>query len=158
MDVAPIHMKFLDLMYVVRNTSLTDPHTKKQYRSRRVLTVTEILDYNKYNRVFEWDPVTDKHFLAKGSLQHSEKLKTIGKDTGRSMDELIEEIKNRELVLRWLQIKDIRNFKEIGIVFEKYHEKRAEFVAQVKAELSYKDSSSVAADPNDFIDQKRGAT
>ena len=29
MDVAPIHIKFLDLMFVVRNTSVTDPVTKK---------------------------------------------------------------------------------------------------------------------------------
>src|SRR5919197_2466550 len=135
MDVAPIHMKFLDLMFVVRNTSVTDPETKKTYKSRRVLAVTEILDYNKYNRVFEWDPSTDKHFLTKGSLQHSEKLKVISKDTGRSMDELIEEIKTREVILRWLQRKDVRNFRELGRIFEKYHENKKDFLNEVKAHL-----------------------
>ncbi|MGI0024645.1 MAG: hypothetical protein ACREA4_05805, partial [Nitrososphaera sp.] len=131
MDVAPIHMKFLDLMFVVRNTSVTDPATKKTYRSRRVLSVTEIMDYNKYNKMFEWDPVRDEHILVKGSFASSEKLKTISKDTGRSMDELIEEIKRREIILGWLQKKEIRNFKELGRIFEKYHERRGDFFAEV---------------------------
>jgi flagellar protein FlaI len=135
MDVAPIHMKFLDLMYVVRNTSVTDPETKKAHKSRRVLAVTEIMDYNKYNRIFEWDPATDTHFLTKGTFMHSEKLKTISKDTGRSMDELVEEIKRRELILKWLQKKDIRNFRELGRVFEKYQEKRDAFLAEVRSEV-----------------------
>lgn len=135
MDVAPIHMKFLDLMLVVRNSAVTDPVTKKISRSRRVLSVTEILDYNRYNRVFEWDPITDQHVLVKGSLRNSEKIKQIGRDTGKTVDELIEEIKRRENVLRWLQNKQIRNFKELGRIFEKYHEKRGEFYAEITREL-----------------------
>jgi len=135
MDVAPIHIKFLDLMYVVRNTSVTDPETKKTHKSRRVLAVTEIMDYNKYNRIFEWDPASDRHVLTRGTLQHSEKLKIISKDTGKSMDELIEEIKRREMILRWLQKKDVRNFRELGRVFEKYQEKRGDFLNEIKSEL-----------------------
>jgi flagellar protein FlaI len=135
MDVAPIHIKFLDLMYVVRNTSVTDPITKKSSRSRRVLAVTEIMDYNKYNKMFEWDPVKDQHVLSKGSFTSSEKLKTISKDTGKSMEELIEEIKRRELVLKWLQKKDVRNFKELGRIFERYHEKRGDFYAEITEQM-----------------------
>lgn len=143
MDVAPIHMKFLDLMYVVRNTSVTDPETKKVHKSRRVLAVTEIMDYNKYNRIFEWDPSTDTHFLTKGTFQHSEKLKTISKDTGKSMDDLVQEIKTRKEILQWLQKKDIRNFKELGRVFEKYQEKRSDFLRDIRAEL---DSNATSTD------------
>lgn len=135
MDVAPIHIKFLDLMFVVRNTSVTDPVTKKTSRTRRVLSVTEIQDYNKYNKMFEWDPVTDKHVLTKGSFERSEKLKTISRDTGRSVDELIEEIKRRELILRWLQYKDIRNFRELGRIFEKYRERPSDFYLEITNEL-----------------------
>jgi flagellar protein FlaI len=135
MDVAPIHIKFLDLMFVVRNTSVTDPVTKKAARTRRVLSVTEIMDYNKYNRIFEWDPTTDQQMLVKGSFLGSEKLKTISRDTGKSMDELIEDIRRREIVLRWLQQHQIRNFRELGRIFEKYHEKRGEFYEEVAKEL-----------------------
>ena len=135
MDVAPIHIKFLDLMFVVRNTSVTDPTTKKTYRSRRVLSVTEIMDYNKYNKIFEWDPSTDKHKLVKGSFESSEKLKAISRDTGKTMEELIEDIRRRELILRWLQHKDIRNFKDLGQIFEKYKEKPNEFFVEVSAEI-----------------------
>jgi archaeal flagellar protein FlaI len=149
MDVAPIHMKFLDLMYVVRNTSVMNPETKKVHKSRRVLAVTEIMDYNKYNRIFEWDPSTDTHFLTKGAFQHSEKLKTISKDTGKSMDDLIQEIKTREEVLKWLQKKDIRNFKELGRVFEKYQEKRADFLREIRSELGPEALTAKQADGGD---------
>jgi archaeal flagellar protein FlaI len=144
MDVAPIHMKFLDLMYVVRNTSVTDPITKKTQRTRRVLSVTEILDYNKYNRVFEWDPSTDQQVLVKGSFMGSEKLKTISKDTGKSMDELIEDIRRREIILKWLQQHQIRNFKELGRIFEKYHERRGEFFAEVAKEMKLEEKKVVS--------------
>ena len=135
MDVAPIHIKFLDLMFVVRNTAITDPVTKKAARTRRVLSVTEIMDYNKYNRIFEWDPATDQQVLVKGSFLGSEKLKIISKDTGKSMDDLIEDIRRREIILRWLQQHQIRNFRELGRIFEKYHERRGEFFAEVAREL-----------------------
>ncbi len=144
MDVAPIHMKFLDLMFVVRNTSVTDPVTKKSSRTRRVLSVTEIMDYNKYNRVFEWDPVTDTQMLVKGSFMGSEKLKSIGKDTGKSMDELIEDIRRREVILHWLQKHQIRNFKELGRIFEKYHEKRGEFYNEVAKEMKLEEKKEAA--------------
>lgn len=144
MDVAPIHMKFLDLMYVVRNTSVTDPDTKKTSRTRRVLSVTEILDYGKYNRVFEWDPVTDQQMLVKGSFMGSEKLKIISKDTGKSMDELIEDIRRREVILHWLQKHQIRNFKELGRIFEKYHERRGEFYNEVAKEMKSEEKKAVA--------------
>lgn len=144
MDVAPIHIKFLDLMFVVRNTSVTDPVTKKTSRTRRVLSVTEIMDYNKYNRIFEWDPVTDRHVLTKGSFHGSEKLKAISRDTGRTMDEIIDDIKRRETILRWLQYKDIRNFKELGRIFERYQEKPKEFYAEVSQELGQLPSQSRA--------------
>lgn len=144
MDVAPIHMKFLDLMFVVRNTSVTDPLTKKTSRSRRVLSVTEILDYGKYNRVFEWDPVTDQQMLVKGSFMGSEKLKTISKDTGKSMDELIEDIRRREVILHWLQKHQIRNFKELGRIFEKYHERRGEFYNEVAKEMKLEEKKPAA--------------
>jgi archaeal flagellar protein FlaI len=142
MDVAPIHIKFLDLMFVVRNTSVTDPVTKKTSRSRRVLAVTEIMDYNKYNRMFEWDPVKDQHVLIKGAFTGSEKLKIISKDSGQSMDELIEEIKRREIVLKWLQKKDIRNFKELGRMFERYHEKKGDFYTEVTEQLKLEKNES----------------
>jgi flagellar protein FlaI len=144
MDVAPIHMKFLDLMFVVRNTSVTDPLTKKTSRTRRVLSVTEILDYGKYNRVFEWDPATDQQMLVKGSFMGSEKLKTISKDTGKSMDELIEDIRRREVILHWLQKHQIRNFKELGRIFEKYHERRGEFYNEVAKEMKLEEKKPAA--------------
>lgn len=144
MDVAPIHIKFLDLMFVVRNTSVTDPVTKKTSRTRRVLSVTEIMDYNKYNRIFEWDPVTDRHVLTKGSFHGSEKLKAISRDTGRTMDEIIDDIKRRETILRWLQYKDIRNFKELGRIFERYQEKPQEFYVEISQELGQLPSQSRA--------------
>ena len=134
MDVAPIHIRFLDLMVVVRNTAVTDPVTKKIRRTRRVLSVTEIIEHNKYNRIFEWDPTTDTHVLVKGSLTGSIKLKQLARETGKTVDELIEEIQRREKILKWLQTKQIRNFRELGRIFEKYHEKKGEFYVEIANE------------------------
>jgi archaeal flagellar protein FlaI len=135
MDVAPSHIKFLDLMFVIRNTAVTDPVTNKTRRTRRVLNITEIIDYERYNRVFEWDPTTDKHNLVKGSFEKSVKLQQISKDTGKSMQELMDEIQRRKLILQWLQKKQIRNFREVGRVFEQYHERRLEYYEEIHGEM-----------------------
>ncbi|MEM2919354.1 MAG: type II/IV secretion system ATPase subunit [Candidatus Nitrosocaldus sp.] len=135
MNVAPMQIKFLDLLFTIRNTFITDPDSKKTIRRRRVMAVHEIVDYNKYNKVFEWDPVNDIHVLACDTLKNSEKLKVISRDTGRTMDELIEDIKAREMVLKWLQKKGIRNFKQVGRVFEQYHERRGEIYARIVSEI-----------------------
>ncbi|MEM0367058.1 MAG: type II/IV secretion system ATPase subunit [Candidatus Nitrosocaldus sp.] len=135
MNVAPMQIKFLDLLFTIRNTFITDPDSKKTIRRRRVMAVHEIVDYNKYNKVFEWDPVNDTHVIACDTLKNSEKLKIISRDTGRTMDDLIEDIKAREMVLRWLQKKGIRNFKQVGRVFEQYHERRGEIYARIVSEI-----------------------
>lgn len=135
MDVSPSNIKFLDLLFVIRNTAVTDPATNKTHRTRRVLNITEIADYGKYNRVFEWDPVTDTHSLVKGSFEKSIKLQQISKDTGKSMQELIDEIQRRKEVLGWLQKKDIRNFREVGRVFEEYHERRLDYYEEIHREM-----------------------
>lgn len=135
MNVAPMQIKFLDLLFTIRNTFITDPDSKKTIRRRRVMAVHEIVDYNKYNKVFEWDPVNDTHVIACDTLKNSEKLKVISRDTGRTMDDLIEDIKAREMVLRWLQKKGIRNFKQVGRVFEQYHERRGEIYARIVSEI-----------------------
>jgi flagellar protein FlaI len=134
MNVAPAQIKFLDLILTVRNTFITED-SKKAVRRRRVIAVHEVVDYNNYNKVFEWDPVNDTHVLACNTLKNSEKLKVISRDTGRSMDELIEDIKNREMVLRWLQQKNIRNFKQVGRIFEQYYEKKGDIYARIISEI-----------------------
>jgi hypothetical protein len=82
--------------------------------------------------------------LVKGSFMGSEKLKTISKDTGKSMDELIEDIRRREVILHWLQKHQIRNFKELGRIFEKYHERRGEFYNEVAKEMKLEEKKAVA--------------
>jgi hypothetical protein len=51
------------------------------------------------------------------------------------MKELIEDIKRRETILRWLQHKDIRNFRELGRIFERYQERPSEFYSEVAEEM-----------------------
>ncbi len=134
MNVAPVQIKFLDLILTIRNTFITED-SKKAVRRRRVIAVHEVVDYNNYNKIFEWDPVNDTHVLACNTLKNSEKLKVISRDTGRSIDELIEDIKSREMVLRWLQQKNIRNFKQVGRIFEQYYEKKGDIYARIISEI-----------------------
>jgi hypothetical protein len=44
-------------------------------------------------------------------------------------------------VLKWLQKKDVRNFKELGRLFEKYHERRGDFFTEVTEQMR-KDQSA----------------
>ncbi len=81
--------------------------------SRRVSNITEITGFDpRRNRVlrkisFKWIPAEDK-FQSQGS----EILEKAGKRLGLESTELVEELRRRALLLKWLTEKGIRDYKE----------------------------------------------
>jgi archaeal flagellar protein FlaI len=134
MDVAPAYLSFLDLAFTVRRVSIpnrNDPAAPKVVR--RVISLDEVIDANRTVQTFGWNPQTDKF---EDFLDKSVKLRKFAKDHGKTMEEVKKEIKNRVLVLKWLQTKNIRNYIEVSSIFSQYHSDSEALLSKIDVEAS----------------------
>ena len=119
MDVAPSYLSFLDLIFSIRRVAIPDPTNLGNPKIvRRIMSVDEILDSNRWVQTFAWDPTKDKYLEF---MEKSVKLRKLAKDRGKTMKDMVDEIQNRMLILQWLRTRNIRNYIEISTIFSQYH-------------------------------------
>ncbi|MCX8180860.1 MAG: type II/IV secretion system ATPase subunit [Thermofilaceae archaeon] len=112
MNVAPAYIPALNVATYVERTLL--PNGKV---GRRLRNLWEVEDHEKYREIVRWDPVSDKHAIV-GSSVH---LATIASRTGKSVEEIMEEIERRRTVLEWLRLKGVRDTSEVFIWINRYY-------------------------------------
>jgi archaeal flagellar protein FlaI len=134
MNVPKAFLPFLDLVFVVRRIAIPAPGGG--FRAiRRVVSLDEVVGSEEISRSFRWDPRTDTF---KASYDKSPKLERIARDNGITMEDIMKEIDRRALILRWIQQKGIRNFKELSPILELYVARPEEVFKTASAELEAK--------------------
>ncbi|HZW84672.1 MAG TPA: type II/IV secretion system ATPase subunit, partial [Nitrososphaerales archaeon] len=132
MDVPPAFIPFVDVALTVRR--LTIPQKDGGFKAvRRVISIDEVNHVDDYLTMFSWDAAKDR--LVAKPLKSSLRLQKLAKDLGISMDQIEHEIEMRSVVLRWMQEKGLRNFKEITPLFEEYSEDPISTYDRALAEL-----------------------
>jgi flagellar protein FlaI len=134
MNVPKAFLPFLDLVFVVRRIAVPTPGGG--FRAiRRVVALDEVVGAEEVSRSFRWDPRSDTF---KPSYDKSPKLERIARDNGLNMEDIIKEIDRRALILRWIQQKGIRNFKELSPILELYVSRPDEVFKTASNELEAK--------------------
>ncbi|HSG84525.1 MAG TPA: type II/IV secretion system ATPase subunit, partial [Nitrosopumilus sp.] len=113
MDIPASYMALMNCAIVLRRVKGADGKGV-----RKAISVQEIKDANTYHDAFKWSPKSDYFTPA---LEDSEMLHRISEQTGRSMDELFEELKRRETVLKWLVQRGIRRYDKVAETVGKYY-------------------------------------
>jgi flagellar protein FlaI len=100
---------------------------RTRYKEKFVRRVTQILEMIRYdekkgkpivNKVFEWNPFTDKIEVTNKSTL----LKKISSAVGITESELVEELKRRTIVLEWMQKRNITSYRDVyALITEYYH-------------------------------------
>lgn len=92
-------------------------------RARRVKAIVEVLDIERdtknllTNEVFRWDPKADKfNFSGRSFL-----LEKIGKQIGKDIDVILEDIHQRENYLRLLDSKNVTHYKDVSRAINAYY-------------------------------------
>jgi flagellar protein FlaI len=92
---------------------------------RRATNIWEIEDFSKYVSVFEWSPTEDIFY---DYTRRSVMLHRFAYRTGRSFTEMLEEIERRRALLKYLQVNNIRQVKEVyRYITEYYVDREAQF-------------------------------
>jgi flagellar protein FlaI len=100
--------------------------------ARRVRYVWEVVDFDSYQLVGEWDPRTDGF---KSYLKESALLKRLGTRLVKTVDELLTEIEKRRVVLEWMVRRGITRPEDVNRVVLQFYEKPDAVLAQAVAEL-----------------------
>ena len=133
MDVPEAFIPFLDLAITVRRVTLPAPGGGTIV-SRRIISVDEVYGVGNYNPMFTWDPVADK--LVPGQLEKSRRLAKLAKELGMTLPQVSGEISRRSVVLRWLQVRGHRNFKELTPLLQSYLESPTRIYEKAREELA----------------------
>src|SRR3989344_3867974 len=100
--------------------------TRVNYRNVNVRKVNEIFEVTgidpktkqpRTNRVFRWNPSTDKFEVVGKSIM----MKKIADLTGMKEQEVSEELKRRMFVLNWMKERNIINYKDVFNVLNMYY-------------------------------------
>jgi len=132
MDVAPSFIPFLDLVFVVKRIAQSNQQMGSRV-IRRIVSVEEVVNVGNYIKIFEWDPTSDTFNAL--PFKRSVKLTKLARDLGLSIEEIEAEINRRSLVLKWIQHKKIRNYKELSYLLEEYALSPKDMLSKAAKEL-----------------------
>jgi flagellar protein FlaI len=138
MEIAPAYMPLMNIVVSIQRVHLPQSKTGEMTAYRRVMSVDEIADYEDYKNLFDWNAADDVH-VAK--FKDSIMLNSVISRKGLSWQKLMEEMKRREEVLRWMRERNIRSYKDVAGVITEYNAKPDSFYEkEVLANAPAKDS------------------
>ncbi len=143
MNVPLAFLPFLDLVFVVRRIS--SPTSSGGFKAvRRIISVDEIVNERESVKTFRWDARTDTFSAI--SLAKSPRIIKLASESGFEPARLVDEIERRAVVLKWIQQKGIRNFKEVSPVLDYYISRPEETYKRALEEMKGIRGASPVAD------------
>ena len=142
MDVPPAFITFLDLVFTVRRVTVPGPDGTA-VAGRRIISVDEVTGVDQYTRMFTWDPSTDTQIAT--PFRDSVKIMKLAKEQGISVREIAVEIERRGTILKWMQHRGIRNFRDTTPLFEAYLKNPQETYQRALRELQSPSEQATAA-------------
>ncbi len=126
MDISPAYIPLMNIVMSVQRVHLVKNGEKKAYR--RILSVNEIIDSEKYVNPFKWDPIKDEQTI---DLDSSFLLTNFSERLGITREQLVVEMNRRTDVLRWMRKSNIRSYKEVASIIAEYYARPKEFYRKI---------------------------
>ena len=117
----------------VQRVHLVKNGIKKAYR--RILTVNEVVDFEKYVHPFKWDPIKDEQVV---HLETSELLPQMAAKLGVTKEDLVTELYRRRDVLHYMRERKIRSYREVANIIAEYYARPKEFYKKIMGEEEVK--------------------
>ncbi len=128
MDISPAYIPLMNIVLSVQRVHLIKNGDKKAFR--RVLNVNEIVDYENYRTISEWNPIEDTHKI---NFENSNLLGLLAERRGLSKKDMIEEIGRRKEVLHWMRERNIRSYKDVAAIIAEYSSKPKQIYEKILA-------------------------
>ena len=126
MDISPAYIPLMNIVMSVQRVHLVKNGEKKAYR--RMLSVNEVVDFEKYVNPFKWDPIKDEQTI---DLDCSFQFTNIAERLGITREELVSEMHRRRDVLQWMREQKIRSYKDVAEIIAEYYARPKEFYEKI---------------------------
>jgi flagellar protein FlaI len=115
MEIAPAYIPLMNIILSIQRVHLMKGTEKKAYR--RVMTVSEVADFDDYRGIFKWHPAKDEHL---STFDKSVLLSSISERIGVARKDLQSEMDRRKEVLHWMRERNIRSYKDVAAIIAEY--------------------------------------
>ncbi len=131
MNVATSYIPLINVAPLVERVQLPNVRSGEIKFGRRVKSLVEIVDFEHYETISEWDPLTDNFRI---NLENSELLKRAAHRYGLTKTDMIVEVENRQRYLSETRKKGIRNNIELKKQIMNYYSMESPEEMKVKLE------------------------
>jgi archaeal flagellar protein FlaI len=128
MDISPAYISLMNIVLSVQRVHLVKNGVKKAFR--RMLSVNEVVDFEKYVNPFKWDPIKDEQIV---HLESSQLLPSMALKLGVTLEELITELYRRRDVLHYMREQKIRSYHDVAAIIAEYYARPKEFYEKILA-------------------------
>ena len=118
MNVAPTYIPLINVAALVERVQLPNATVGGITFGRRIKSIMEVIDYEKYKTISSWNPTTDSFAT---DLKESDQLKKIALKHGVSIDEVLSELEARANFIQDLKVKGARKNVELAKHITNYY-------------------------------------
>ena len=118
MNVSEVYIPLMNLCIHIARVDLPKKRGELSF-GRRVRSIMEIVDFEKYNPISEWDVRNDSFTT---TLEKSVLLERIAERRGKQKEEIIKDVKKRRKYIRWMVKEGIRDQKEVAKAIMGYYQ------------------------------------
>ncbi|MCW4044307.1 MAG: type II/IV secretion system ATPase subunit [Candidatus Bathyarchaeota archaeon] len=115
MEISPAYIPLMHIVLSIQRVHITKNNEKKAFR--RVITCSEIADYEDYRTAFKWNAAKDEHIV---NIENSLVLSSLSERQGINRKDLLEEIGRRKAVLHWMRERNVRSYKSVAAIIAEY--------------------------------------
>jgi flagellar protein FlaI len=121
----------LDLVIFLLRVRYKNRHLRRVNEIYEIIGIDDRTKMPVFNRIFKWNSVNDTFEID----QNSTILIRICKSTGISEDQIKQELERRMYVLKWMQMKNITNYKDVFTVLNVYDNYPERVLNIIKGEM-----------------------
>ena len=117
MNVSKIYVPLINVASMVERVQLPSAIGNITF-GRRLTNIAEVVDFEEYRQISTWNPLTDSFRV---NFENSEQLRRIAIRNGLTLNDILNEIGHRVLLLRDLRAKGIRKNVDIAKFITNYY-------------------------------------
>jgi flagellar protein FlaI len=117
MNVSKVYVPLINVATMVERVQLPSAKDNITF-GRRLTSISEVVDYEEYREIARWNPLTDTF---KVTFENSEQLRRIAVRYGLTLDDVLNEIGHRVLLLRDLRQKGVRKNVDLAKFITNYY-------------------------------------
>ena len=117
MNIPPTYIPLINLALLIRRVTLVDEKGRLR-PARKITNVWEIKDFGEYEEIAKWDPAKNRFTVR---LDNSLVLNRVSDLTGKTKEELLEELTRRKMLLEWLVASRRTTYRDVATWIQKYY-------------------------------------